>query len=160
MQFWGMIALICIRRINNCNRLCLMQLLPSNARFIPNYIWIHVISYRVKYWNLDTMHIWTLYLEVGSSDKGWGYAKRYLGVTLLHISSESPWRNFSMLHQDAKKMGFGNSYVWMAYSFSSSACQNRPAWSVLFLIVPPRANCTLLTKHYLRFTGAGQIEIV
>ena len=36
------------------------------------------------------MHVWTLDLEAGSSDKGWGYAKEYFGVTSLHISSEIP----------------------------------------------------------------------
>ena len=35
------------------------------------------------------MHVRTPYLEAGSSDRGWGYAKWYLGVNSHHISSES-----------------------------------------------------------------------
>ena len=35
------------------------------------------------------MHVRTPYLEAGSSDRGRGYAKWYLGVNSHHISSES-----------------------------------------------------------------------
>ena len=35
------------------------------------------------------------YLKVGSSDKGRGYAKFYLGVTSLRISSEGPYKKFN-----------------------------------------------------------------
>ena len=36
-----------------------------------------------------------LYLEAGTSGKGRGYAKWYLGVISLHISSENPHKNFN-----------------------------------------------------------------
>ena len=66
---------------------------------------------RVKYQCLDTLYVRTLYLKVGSSDKGRSYASWYLGVTSLHISSES-----STLHQNAKKTSFGNSHVQICVS--------------------------------------------
>ena len=45
--------------------------------------------YRVNYRCSDIMHVRTPYLEAGSSDRGRGYAKWYLGVNSHHISSES-----------------------------------------------------------------------
>ena len=50
---------------------------------------------RVKHWSSDTQHVRTLDLEAGSSDKGWGYVKWYLGVTSLHIVSENPCKKFN-----------------------------------------------------------------
>ena len=50
---------------------------------------------RVKYWSSDTRHIRTLYLGAGTSDKGRDYTKWCLGVTSLHISSESPCKYFN-----------------------------------------------------------------
>ena len=44
---------------------------------------------RVNYRCSDIMHVRTPYLEAGSSDRGRGYAKWYLGVNSHHISSES-----------------------------------------------------------------------
>ena len=46
------------------------------------------------------MHIQTVHVEAGSSDKGWGYAKWYLGVTSPHFEREPS----STLHLDAEKM--------------------------------------------------------
>ena len=69
---------------------------PNNTRLL--YLMPHpplLIACRVNYWSSDIMHVLTLYLEAGSSDKRLGYAKWYLGVTSLHISSESPCKKFN-----------------------------------------------------------------
>ena len=48
------------------------------------------LSGRVKYGCSDIMHVRTLILEAGSSDRGRSCAKWYLGVASPPISSESP----------------------------------------------------------------------
>ena len=77
------------------------------------------------------MYVQTLNLEAGLSDKGWDYAKWYLGVTSLHISNKNLARS-STLHQDAVKTGFGNSYVWTSL-FIFVQCMPTPPHIICFL---------------------------
>ena len=62
------------------------------------------------------LHVQTLYFKAGSSDKGRDYAKWYIPWNQpLSTSQARALAESSMLHQDAKKKCFRNSYVCLYF---------------------------------------------
>ena len=101
--------------------------------------------------------------KTGSSDKGWGYAWLYLGVTPLHISSESPCRTFNAA-TGRRENGFRKQLC------SDVRIHFRPVHATPPYTIPslpdsrqrqphPSANCNPLTKRNRCFAGVGQVEI-
>ena len=126
------------------------QVLYSSLKIIHH----ENLTHRVKHWSSHTWHVWTLDLKAGSSNKGLGYAKWYLGVTSFHNLNESPRRKFNAATQYRKNrlrkqlhvrsnvriyMYFHLMYATL-HVFSSNACHtaiHNPFSSPFVLVVAP-----------------------
>lgn len=78
-----------------------------------SYKWNTIgLSSRVKYWSLDTVPVWTLYLEAGSSDRGLAIPTGTLWSPICTPLAKPLHKLFNS-EQERQEHRFWNSYIWI-----------------------------------------------